>query len=515
MRGRSVDATVYTVTTTAPSRLGVVTVAMLALLLLLGAARMTSASAVPILQPHARVAALPAPFDSWNVSVAAAADNDQRLTVKFDSAILGQEVQNVVWLPDRYVDRPAAASGVVYYLHGTTNTDTRPVEPVVRIFEEENGGYYAGAHRFHTLLDRHDYLVVVLDTAPRHWCPNCWWVDGLDGQGVAAESHLHGELIPLIEALFNTRTDRGGRAILGHSMGGSGALIQGFRHPDRFAFVGATGATVPALVWEPFFDYVQARWLWYLRGQGYAAIDEIALRNIDPLTLSPQMVGSGTDIVMVLGDGCAPDDEFCQALPDPVPSAALPGDNEGRYRLYSDAASAELAQLGVPHLYLKRDGTHTGHIADTYARVLVDRINRVFRSPPSDPETFSYKTVDRRFAIWGYDIVVQRPNDEFLNVLGARLDGTQFTLAGTGDIAVTLPPRFTPGTDYEVVVTREDAVTESRTVTADRAGRLRLDLSLGPARRVDERRSLLLSGTFLFPHTAVHVSPTDPEEKRP
>ena len=51
------------------------------------------------------------------------------------------------------------------------------------------------------------------------------------------ESWLLGELPPLLHAHFPIRPDRAG--ILGHSMGGHGALTLSLRHPDRFRSVSA------------------------------------------------------------------------------------------------------------------------------------------------------------------------------------------------------------------------------------------------------------------------------------
>ena len=50
------------------------------------------------------------------------------------------------------------------------------------------------------------------------------------------ESYVTGELIPLIDQAFPTT---GSRSILGHSMGGHGALTLALRHPDLFRSVSA------------------------------------------------------------------------------------------------------------------------------------------------------------------------------------------------------------------------------------------------------------------------------------
>ncbi len=64
--------------------------------------------------------------------------------------------------------------------------------------------------------------------------------DPVGGHGM--ETSVIRELIPLVEATFNVRRDRGGRHVAGLSMGGYGALWLGVRHPHLFASVSAHSA---------------------------------------------------------------------------------------------------------------------------------------------------------------------------------------------------------------------------------------------------------------------------------
>ncbi|HEX9889391.1 MAG TPA: alpha/beta hydrolase-fold protein [Nitriliruptorales bacterium] len=474
-----------------------------------------------------RVADLPEPYASWNVTVQVSDWHPQGLEVAFDSELLGQRAHNFVWLPDSYSHKKKQPSGTVYFLHGTTcsygcpaeDLDSLDSEPTTPVWDQlqtwefaPRGGYYVGAHGLNTFLHRHQYVSVVLDAGPEpHWCGHCWWVDGRDGTGIQAESHLYEELIPVVEALFNVRTDRGGRGIVGHSMGGSGALIQGMRHPDRWGYIGSTGATV--VVTRPFTGGVHPEWMWlnYLRQQGFDVHDEIAFRSIDPFELATNLSGQNIETLMVLGDGCNPDDPEnpCHDYPDD-PNAVNAvrvrfWDIEGKYRFYSEAASAKLAELGVPHQFVKRTGTHVGLIRDTYDRLMIDQINRVFARDVPVPTVFSYKTTETDFDVWDYAITVERPNEEFLNLLAARTDGTDFVLAGTGTVTVSTPAAFEPHRSYTVLITPEDGTTREVSVSADAQGRLHLELDLGPTRAVDERLALVEAGEFSFPHTRVQV----------
>ncbi|MCR4994025.1 MAG: alpha/beta fold hydrolase [Bacteroidales bacterium] len=51
------------------------------------------------------------------------------------------------------------------------------------------------------------------------------------------EDYFFKELIPYIEQTYRTRTDKGGRAVAGFSMGGGAATVYGVHHPECFALV--------------------------------------------------------------------------------------------------------------------------------------------------------------------------------------------------------------------------------------------------------------------------------------
>ena len=53
----------------------------------------------------------------------------------------------------------------------------------------------------------------------------------------AYEDYFFDEFIPHIERTYRTRTDKGGRAIAGFSMGGGAATVYGVHRPDRFSMV--------------------------------------------------------------------------------------------------------------------------------------------------------------------------------------------------------------------------------------------------------------------------------------
>lgn len=466
-------------------------------------------------------AKLPAPFSQWNVAVEPFEDSDQVLTLSFDSHLLQRRAHNRVWLPDSYVDAPEVPAPVVYSLHGTCGTTFGEPADGVRAEATELTGQRppwvspancrAGAGVYARHLADQRFLIVAPDAEPPNWCGACNWIDGLGGQGVLTDSHLHHELVPLVEALFNARTDRGGRAVIGHSMGGGGAAIQGFKHPDRFAFVGSSSGTLTLT--DDAQSQSQGRWLYWSRTQGFGpmAVDEIHYRNWNLLDLAPNVVGSGIEFVAVIGDGCIDPNGWGGggACPDGAATAAGDPNNtlqEVLQRHNNDLVVPRLVEAGVPLTYIRREGHH-GISGSTYERYYLDRLNEVFSTADREPSTFSYKAAERSFGVWGWDIeVLDRPNTEFLHLLGARTDGTAVTMAGTGLIRISTPSRtVAPGAPVSVRLTSAGQATDVISAMADGQGRVTLELDLGPRRDVDERRELVDAGVSDFPSTRVEL----------
>jgi S-formylglutathione hydrolase len=140
---------------------------------------------------------------------------------------------------------PAALAGqrvpAVYYLAGLTCT-------------EETFAHKAGAQRVAAALG---LALVTPDTSPRtlrfagddaSWdfgLAAGFYLDALTDPWRAAyrmERYIVQELIAVVEARFNVRA--GARAVMGHSMGGHGALTLALRNPGVFSSVSALAPIV-------------------------------------------------------------------------------------------------------------------------------------------------------------------------------------------------------------------------------------------------------------------------------
>jgi S-formylglutathione hydrolase FrmB len=122
-----------------------------------------------------------------------------------------------VALPDDY----APAGGpypVVYHLHGIGGNEAgNQTLAVPRAFEAARGKGLIGP-----------VIVVFADGRV-----NSMWADSKD-MSKPVETNLIRELVPHIDSVYRTRTDRGGRFIQGFSMGGFGAAKCMAKYPDLF-----------------------------------------------------------------------------------------------------------------------------------------------------------------------------------------------------------------------------------------------------------------------------------------
>lgn len=75
---------------------------------------------------------------------------------------------------------------------------------------------------------------------------NGWYTDSATEELDKFESYFIHELVPEIDAVYNTIEERGARAIFGLSMGGYGALKFGLKRPDLFYFAGSVSGAFEA-----------------------------------------------------------------------------------------------------------------------------------------------------------------------------------------------------------------------------------------------------------------------------
>jgi hypothetical protein len=100
-----------------------------------------------------------------------------------------------------------------------------------------------------------------------------------------------------------------------------------------------------------------------------------------------------------------------------------------------------------------------------------------FARPARPPARVTYRAIEPAYRVYGWSVRVRRPALEFSELRGASRRG--FTLRGSGTAGVVTPPVFAAGERLRVRV-RDHRGLRTSTLRADRAGRLRIALTLGP-----------------------------------
>src|SRR5207253_1117209 len=96
------------------------------------------------------------------------------------------------------------------------------------------------------------------------------------------------------------------------------------------------------------------------------------------------------------------------------------------------------------------------------------------------PGSFRYRSIAPAFSVYGYDVTLDRPVREFLDLSDVSEGGLKVQGSGTATIATAA--RYRPGRDYRVSGTG----TGDLSARADRLGRLRFTVDLGPAHQFEQ-----------------------------
>jgi endo-1,4-beta-xylanase len=144
-----------------------------------------------------------------------------------ESASMKRTVGFNIYLPPQYEQEPTRRFPVVYFLHGSTGTESSDaglaryvhaeivagsIAPVIYVFP--NGGAESGY---------------------RDW-PDSY---------VKAETLIVDELIPFIDSEYRTVAQPGSRGICGFSMGGEGAIRLSLKYPKLFGTAASLAAGLP------------------------------------------------------------------------------------------------------------------------------------------------------------------------------------------------------------------------------------------------------------------------------
>ncbi|GHT35602.1 esterase [Bacteroidia bacterium] len=143
-------------------------------------------------------------------------------TVRTHSTVMNKEIKAAVILPDNYSEGKALP--VVYLLHGYSGNFT---------------GWAGDLYGVKPLADHYGMIIVSPDGAF-----SSWYFDSPVDKDSQYETYFIKELVPWIDAHYNTIASPRGRGISGLSMGGHGALYLAFKHLDVFGAAGSMSGGV-------------------------------------------------------------------------------------------------------------------------------------------------------------------------------------------------------------------------------------------------------------------------------
>jgi S-formylglutathione hydrolase len=145
---------------------------------------------------------------------------------EFDSASLGQKVRYAVSLPASYDAKRQQRYPLVIFLHGLNNDE--------RSWETE--GMQAQLELLRAAGKVGEYVIAMPYGA------NSFYLNAKDG--ARYEDMVVKDFLPFVDKTYRTTAKPAERVIEGISMGGYGALLIAFKHPELFAGVAAHSAAL-------------------------------------------------------------------------------------------------------------------------------------------------------------------------------------------------------------------------------------------------------------------------------
>lgn len=318
-------------------------------------------------------------------------------------------------------------------------------------------------------------LITVMPDAGYDSNGGSWFTDWLDQDtelGAARWETFHNDqLVPWVDANFHTVRQRSGRAVAGLSQGGFGSFTYAARHPDLYV-AAASFSGAPDIARHPVAKSaahaVISGTMTGLNGVqpfapfGDPATDDIVWQGHNPATIVSNL--RHTDLRLWAGNG-EPGPYDDPAEPNP-PGSAIEQFTYRSTLFFAEAATAD----GVP--YVLRDygaGTHTWPYWRRDLRQWMPKLEQVLEQRRPDPRTISYRSIEKRWAEWGWRVRTDRaPRFAWSGLARANRGG--FTLEG-GPAKVVTPARYRPGSTHRLTYTGGSG---PAVVTADERGRLRI-----------------------------------------
>jgi S-formylglutathione hydrolase FrmB len=379
--------------------------------------------------------------------------NDERLSPRLheltlSTSALAQPTKVRILLPAGYATQRERNYPVLYLLHGASGDQTSWTS--------------SGQGEAEQLTAKLPLIVVMPDAGPGGFYTD-WFNNGAGGTPRWEDWHIK-QLIPCVDHHYRTLAVRRERAVAGLSMGGFGAFTYASRHPDLFTAALSLSGAVDPTVAPSVIDAIPAAEgappgsLW-----GPFATQEIRWRAHDPYDLAPNL--RGLALWLRTGNG-EPGGPFGGGPEIDVIEA-------GVFAMATNVHN-RLDELGIPHVF---DSYGPGqHLWPYWNRGLsqtLPALMKRFRRGSKPPARITFRAAEPSWSVYGWSVRVRRPAMEFSQLAGAGRRG--FTLSGSGSATVTTPSVYRRGRAYRVTVRGK-----ARSVRANRRGRLRVAVPLGP-----------------------------------
>jgi enterochelin esterase-like enzyme len=217
----------------------------------------------------ARLLQQPAPASQ---SATPAAKSAAELHVEYaslQSAALGKELKFAVQFPPSYESDPKRRYPVLYFLHGMFGNEG----------EFQRRGVAAAVSKLREEGSIGDFIIV----APAG--ENSFYLNAKNG--VRYEDAIIQDLIPYVEKTYRVIGTRDARAIQGISMGGWGALLLAFKHPEMFSTVTTHSAALFAELPHPSGEDRRAQFILKLVGNIFGTPpDEEFFKTVNPVYIA-------------------------------------------------------------------------------------------------------------------------------------------------------------------------------------------------------------------------------------